>query len=347
MERCGRVECLVRYGFTIGMTRVGVLVNRLMIAAGAALLLALTACTGSSAPTIAVGTCLGDVDPVSFVECTEPHRADVIGSETWPDMAARIAASDAATVYDSIVGEITDDAAVETADAYWTWANSRFYPLTTEATGLGSVTVGGVSAADMSLIPGGWWSWDASLAARDAFIAGDHSTLFSMTWLTAGDEQASPSYAAGVTIADIIAGVFPAELQGCFTRDPNSEPKYVDSECAAPHNGQYLFYADGLAALGADYMATVDPESTVFSDYGPLDAFCSEVIGSALPDLLDSDDWGVWSDQVNRVDGWAEYDGTIDPSLRYPVYCAILATSGTSLTGDVISGDVVVSSSNG
>ena len=78
--------------------------------------------------------------------------------------------------------------------------------------------------------------------------------------------------------------------------------------------------AVGLAALGADYMATVDPQSTVFADYGPLDAFCTELIDTALPGLLDSDDWGVWSDQVNRIAGWEEYDGTIDPSLTYPVY---------------------------
>lgn len=327
--------------------------NRRAIATSAILVLLLSACTGAPAvPTIPVGTCIGeyigaDSDRETVVECTEPHQFDVIGTESWPEMAERIASNDAATVYDAIVGETTDDAAVEIADAYWAWVNTRYYPLTTEATGLSSVSIGGVTATDMSLVPAGWWGWDASLATRDAFIAGDHTTLFSMTWFSAADEQIAPSYDAGVTVADMIAGTFPAELQGCFTRNPDAEPKYVNSECTVSHNGQYLFYADGLAALGADYMATVDPESTVFSDYSPLDAFCSELIDTALPDLLDSDDWAVWSDQVNRLAGWEEYDGTIDPSLQYPVYCAILTTGGKTIAGDVISGDVTVSLSIG
>ena len=327
--------------------------SRSWIAAAAAAVLVLTGCSGAApSPQIPVGTCLeeyngADSDRDTIVECTEPHQFDVIGSETWPEMAERIAATDAATVFDAITGETSDDAAVEIADAYWAWAATRYAPLTIEATGLTSVTVGGVTAVDMELVPGARWGWDASLATRDAFIAGDHATLYSMTWFNAAGDQIAASHPADVTIADIMSGTFTPELQGCFTRDPDAEEKYVNTECAVSHNGQYLFYADGLAALGADYMATVDPQSTVFADYGPLDAFCTELIDTALPGLLDSDDWGVWSDQVNRIAGWEEYDGTIDPSLTYPVYCAILTTGGKTIAGDVLAGDVKVSLSIG
>lgn len=322
-----------------------------LIVGAAVALLALTACTGPGAPgsddasaTFAVGTCLADFvgidsDRTTVVDCTEDHYFDVVGVETWPEMDAEIAASDAETVYDAITG----DEASELGDAYWDWAYDTAIVFYLEAIGLAGVTIDGATAEELSLSPGARFGLDYSLATRDAFVAGDHTTLFSSTWWSPEDTQIQVALPEGVTVADTVSGALPADLQGCFTRDPNATgEKYTNVACTESHNGQYLAYVNGRVGLGAEFMATVDPSNTIFPDYGPVDDYCTILLDTIYPGLLDSASWGVWSDQAPGGD-WEGYDGTIDPEGYYPIYCAILGTSGTTFTGDVISGDVNVS----
>jgi len=328
-----------------------------LIIGSTAIVLALAGCSAPAPTTdlsevaaqFPVGTCIGeyigiDSDRTTVVDCTEDHQFDVFGVDVWPEMAAEIAASDAGAVYDAITGEEASDM----GNAYWDWAYARALPLYLEAIGVSDVTIDGKSTEELEFSPGALSGWDYSLPQRDEFVGGNHTTLFSATWLSPEGEVIKVSHPEGVTIADTINGGLPADRQGCFTRDPNAQTKYTNTACTDNHNGQYLAYVNGRVALGAEYMATVDPETTVFADYGPLDEYCTNLIDTIYPGLLDSANWGVWSDQYGSNLGWRNYDGTIDPEQSYPVYCAVLTNeSTTTLNGDVISGDVSVSMSIG
>lgn len=299
-----------------------------------------------AALTLEPGSCLADYNGVdsdrsSLVACTAEHTFDVFEIATWPEMDAQLAATDAGDLYD----EIMDEESTPRADEYWLWADDHCYSAFMAYIGLSSAVIDGLSAADLLASPAGRWELDYSLASREDFVSGDTSTVCSLVWFDEVGEQITIAHAEGVTVGDMLTDFTP-ELGACFTRDPDAaeEFKYVDVNCTSAHNGQYLLYVDGLAALGAEYMATVDPATTVFADYGPLDAFCTTAINEVYPGLLDDDTWKVWSDQVNRWLGWENYEGTIDPALAYPVYCAVLtAADGATVVGDAIGGDIIVS----
>ncbi len=306
-------------------------------------LLALTACAGVPPQAgLAPGTCLAgsngsDSDRESIVDCATEHTFDVYATATWPGMDAAIAASDPGAVFDAIQA----DEASDTSDAYWTWAYEECSALFLDHIGLAEVSVDGKSAQELGLLPAGRWEYDYSLTTREEFVSGDHSTLCSMTWFDQTGTTIMVTHEAGVALSTMLSN-FTTELQGCFTRDPQADPKYSDTNCTEPHNGQYLMYFDTLTALGADFVTSMDPETTIFPDYEPLDSFCTSVIDTVYPGVLDSPSWIVWSDQTGRNQGWKDFDGTIDPDQLYPGYCAILAQTAT-LQGDVISGNVTVS----
>ncbi len=322
----------------------GLTMTRRLLAVAAAALLTLTACSGlnpTPSGTVA-GTCLADyngpdADRTSIVDCSQEHTFDVYASATWPGMDAAIADSDAEAVFDAL----TSDAASVVSDVYWAWAHAECSDRFIEHVGLDSVTIEGKSAQELGLLPGGRWDLDYSLDAREAFVGGDHSTICSLVWYDEAGDPATVKHEPGVSAATMLSN-FTTELQGCFTRDPDADPRYSNTNCAEPHNGQYLMYLDALAALGADFVSSMDPETTIFADYEPLDSYCTTVIETVYPGVLDSPSWTVWSDQTGRFAGWQDYNGTVDADQIYPVYCAILAPVG-ELRGDVISGNATVS----
>ncbi len=317
--------------------------NVRIVAAAVGSLLALTACAGANSPAgLAPGTCLADYNGSdsnreSIVDCSIDHTFDVYATATWPGMDAAIAAADPAVVFDAIHAEEASD----TSDAYWTWAYEECSARFLDYIGLADVTIGGQSSQDLRLLPAGRWDYDYSLTTRDEFVSGDHSTLCSITWFDQTGTTITVAHDAGETLSTLLSNFTP-ELQGCFTRDTQADVKYSDTNCTEPHNGQYLMYFDMVPALGADFVRSMDPETTIFPDYEPLDAFCTSVIDTVYPGVLDSPSWIVWSDQTGRNQGWKDFDGTIDPDQLYPGYCAILAKTAT-LRGDVISGNVTVS----
>jgi hypothetical protein len=292
------------------------------------------------------GACLADYngvdsDRTSLVACTAEHAFDVFEIATWPEMDAELAATDAGDLYDEIMAE----EATPRSNEYWAWADEHCYGEFLSYIGLSSAVIEGKTAEELAITPGGRWNLDYSLASRDAFVEGDTSTVCSLTWFDETGADITVAHADGVTAADLL-GTFTPELQTCYTRNPEvtDNLRYVDKDCTTPHNGQYLLYLDGLAALGAEYMATMDPTTTLFADYGPLDGYCATAIEEVFPGLLDDDTWQPWADQVAGWLGWENYDGTIDPTLLYPVYCGVLTTTdGTTVVGDAISGDIIVS----
>lgn len=292
---------------------------------------------GPGDPTLAAGACLAeyngpDSDRTSLVDCTEEHSFDVLGLVTWPDMASAIESASAEEVFDDITGE----APSVTGDRYWGWAIDECVGVMREVIGL-DVTVEGKSADELDLIPADRWDMDVSLAAREDFIAGDHTSLCSVTWRDAENQETAIALPTGVTVRDLLSPSFPPELRNCHDRDPDANPSYTPADCLEAHHGQYLVIFDGAVALGADWVESKDPDGG-FDDYAPLDEYCTVLLEAVYPGVLDSPDWIVWSDDWGTL-GWESYDGTADPDKQYPVYCGILGVDDTEISGDVLSGE--------
>lgn len=296
--------------------------------------LALAACTGPSpapAAGTAPGTCLSayngtDADRTSAVACTEEHLFDVFGTAVWPGMADALAAGDAGDLHDQLV----DAGSTPLSEAYWDWALPNCTSMMREAIGL-TGEIDGVSLDDLDAVPPGPWLRDASLPAREAFIAGDHTTLCSVTWTDQDDRDRAVAYPEGVTVLDMLGSGFPSDQRSCFTRVDND---YTPTACDEPHSGQYLLVFDGLPSLGAEWLATKEV-GVGFPDYSALDDYCTVALDRILPGILDPADRIVWSDDWGTA-GWEDYDGSIDPTREYPMYCAILAPDSGTLTGDAI-----------
>ena len=305
-----------------------------------AVLLCLVATGCSAAPTnpaLAAGACLADYngtdsDRATLVECTEEHLFDVLGVVNWPDMASQVDASSAEEVFDDITGENPS----VTGDLYWAWAIDACVGVMREVIGL-DAEVEGKSADELDLIPADRWDMDVSLATREEFIAGDRTSLCSLTWRDADNDQTAIALPSGVTVRDMLTPSFPPELRNCHHRFPDADPSYPPADCREPHHGQYLVIFDGAVALGADWVESKDPEGG-FDDYAPLDEYCTVLLEAVHPGVLDNPDWIVWSDDWGTL-GWESYDGTADPNQQYPAYCGILGADDAQITGDVISGE--------
>ena len=317
-------------------------------------LLSLAACTGPSpapdgAPnpdttvvadaSVVPGACLEaylrrDADRATLVECTEEHIFDVFGTAEWPGMADALAEVDPGELLD----QIADPYSTPLSEAYWDWAHPTCNSVMRKAIGL-TGTLDGLSMDELNMVPAGLWARDASLPAPDAFAAGDHSTLCSVTWTDVNNEARTVAYPAGMTGLDLLAATFPVDQRICFTEEPETGA-HLTTACDEPHSGQYLLVFDGLPALGADYLATM-VIGVGLSDYAVLDEYCTVALDTVFPGVLDSPDWIVWSDGWG-TEGWEDYDGTIDPDNSYPMYCGVLAAgedNGARITGDVLSGN--------
>ena len=301
--------------------------------------LALAACSPSVPapdPGTVPGTCLADyngpdADRTSVVECTEEHVFDVLGTAVWPGMEDALKQTDPGELHDQLV----DAGSTELSEQYWDWALPNCNAIMRGAIGL-TGAIDGVSVDDLDAFVAGPWERDASLPSREAFIAGDHTTVCSFTWVDLDQQARTVAYPTGVTGLDLLAATFPSDQRTCFTRDPQANPSYRVTPCDEPHSGQYLLVIDGLPSLGADWLATKEV-GVGFPDYTTLDDYCTIALDTVFPGLLDSPDWIVWSDDWGTA-GWEDYDGTIDETRAYPMYCAVIAPDSGTITGDVLSG---------
>ena len=299
--------------------------------------LALAGCSSPAPdPATVPGACLSayngpDADRTSVVACTEDHIFDVFGTALWPGMEDALAAGEAGDLYDLLLDRDSSALAAE----YWDWALPQCNSVMREAIGL-TGEINGVTMDELDAVIPGLWFRDASLPARDVFIAGDHSTLCSFSWTDLDGAARTVAHPEGVTGLDLMAPTFAADLRSCFTRDPDANPSYTGTSCDEPHSGQYLLVVDGLPSLGADWLATKEV-GVGFPDYTVLDEYCTVALETVFPGILDSPDWIVWSDDWGTA-GWEDYDGTIDPTRAYPMYCAVIAPDEGTITGDVLAG---------
>lgn len=259
----------------------------------------LSACSGPSAPqtdVLATGTCLADrdgenVDRASVVDCTEEHLFDVVGTVTWTGMDAAIAASDAAAVYDDIAADRNTD-----YDAATTTACDD---LTRGLLGLDRVSLGGLDSTALDLYPSGPIG-DRFLADRDAFIAGDHATLCVVRWLDVEDAERTVAYPEGIGFADHADPAFPTDQHVCAEAGDDGN---VFLDCAELHETQQVLIFAGIDAVGAEWIATVDPSDFTAPDYTVPDAICSELISQAYPVIDQDAEWQVWSNVFTGSSG--------------------------------------------
>jgi hypothetical protein len=278
---------------------------------------------------VSEGDCLSalngrDSDRTSRVSCTEPHLFDVVGVKEWPGMAASVAASSAADEFDDIIADRGD------ANTYFDWAEATCSTYLRHVAGLGGVTVHGKRADDVWLMPGGTFWVDLSLASRDAFIAGDHSTVCSAGWYNdAGN--AAVTYPADVKFGDVLKPVFPTALRDCETFEGDLV------SCDQPHDAQILLDFDGLATFGAD--AIKAPSQMTDDDWAPFDDFCWSLFASTFPKISFDDFRGGAIEGIGDEWDALEAGDAVDTTGRYFFDCAVAAgADGEQLTGDVLSG---------
>ena len=278
----------------------------------------------------AAGTCLADrvdgtIDRTSVVPCTEQHLFDVIGTVTWDGMDAAIADSDAEGAYNAITnGRVAefDSAMFDARDE-----------LTQQLLGIDGVSTNGVDAASMDLMVMGPLT-EFSLADRDTFVAGDHTTVCVVRWTDFSDVERTVAYPDGIGVADYADPAFPTDLHVCAVIDGTANT-FLD--CADPHESQQLLAFRGIDAVGAEWIATVNPADLSVTDYSVPDAVCADLVAQAFPGLTGP--WVVWSNIFGGSSGWDGFDGTVDPDAGYYFSCDLHAADDTTyLVGDAFSG---------
>ncbi len=279
---------------------------------------------------LVAGDCLagrtdGIIDRDSVVPCTEDHLFDVVGTVTWDGMDAAIADSDAAAVYTAITSGRNadfDSAMFDACDA-----------LNRQVLGIDGVSTNGVDAASMDLTVMGPLT-DFSLASRDAFVAGDHTTVCVMRWTDFDDVERTVAYPDGFGLADYADAAFPTDLHVCAVSEGTAN-SFLD--CADPHESQQVLSFQGIDTVGAEWIATVNPDDLSVPDYTVPDAVCVDLVAQAFPGLTGP--WVVWSNIFTGSSGWDGFDGTVDPEAGYSFSCDLNAPDdATLLVGDAFSG---------
>lgn len=299
----------------------------------------LSACTAAPEPReLEPGACVAAAhnrlpDRESVVACTEPHRFDAVAMlGEWPDAGAAIEAADAGTVYDRVVRAEPGD---ELAAAFRDWAEPRCASAYRGLLGVDDLALGEAAGESLGLEPALGATLVAGFGSRGAFVAGDRTVACALAWIDDGGALREVAYPDGVTVADALGATFPLELRSCVDLGPDGVRSAAP--CPDAHDGQVLATVDARAALGAEWIAAVDPATGRAADYGPADEACRAlatrlVPGGELPEHLEP-----WAD-ISPTDGWVGFDGAVADGARYPVSCSVVGADERAITGDVLAG---------
>ncbi|MAT16998.1 MAG: hypothetical protein CMF56_00325 [Leifsonia sp.] len=309
----------------------------------AVLALLLVGCaTTPDAVLLEAGDCVAEEfnhQPVrdTVVECSEPHRFDIVaGLGTWPGAEEAIAASDAATVYERLLlGDPSDELVV----AFTDWAMPQCERAFRAITGLSGVMMGELIGDDLALEVASPTWLTASLDTAARFGLDDDSVACAVGWLDEASELRTVSFESGATIADLLTGAIPTELRECFELLDDDQRTPVT--CESAHTGQSILRFDAGAALGADWVEAVDPVTGQPAEYSAADEVCAALIGQVLTEGALGDGISVWAD-VWPTEGWAFFDGSRADGATYPIDCAVIAPRGEHLTGDAFAGAVAL-----
>jgi len=283
---------------------------------------------------LAVGSCLDgtngyDSDREELVGCAGPHLFDVVAIEEWPGMTAALATDDPGDVYDELYSEGGG------AD-YWQWGSTTCAAAVRGVLGIDDVTVDGHTAAEMWLRIAGIYGVDISLASREAFVAGDHTTVCSAAWYHIQSRPSRITYPDGLGFADLLDPAFGPDWRECRTVD------YFTADCAQDHWGQTLAGFEGIDVFGADLIARVADGTATDADWMAADAFCEHLLDATLPPTANPEGLLRYAD-VGAGNGWDSYDGSVDPAGGYVFDCIATAPFDEQLlAGDVIAGSATV-----
>ena len=302
--------------------------------------------SGCSAPPDAVvlqaGDCIAEEfnhQPVreSVVDCSEPHRFDIVADlGAWPGAADAIAASDAASVYERLV---LADPSDELVAAFTDWAMPQCERAFRAITGLSGVMAGELIGDELALELASPTWLTASLDTAARFGADDDSVVCAVGWLDDASTLRSVSFKAGSTIAELTTGAIPTELRECF--DLQDDDQRTAVSCETAHIGQSIVRFDAGVALGTAWIETVDPGTGQPADYPAADEVCATLVGQLVAEGALAADVSVWAD-VWPTKGWTTFEGTRLDGATYPIDCAIIAPRGAQLTGDAFAGAVTV-----
>lgn len=273
----------------------------------------------------------------TVVDCSEPHRFDIIASlGAWPGAEAAIAESDATEVYERLVRADPADDLVAAFDA---WAMPQCERAFRAITGISGVMVGELIADELALeLATSTWL-TASLDSAARFGGDDDSVVCAVGWLDEASELRTVSFAPGATIADLLTGAIPTDLRECFELLDDGQRTTVT--CEGAHSGQSIVRFDAGAALGTDWVEAVDPANGQASDYRAADEVCAALVGQLVAEGALGAEVSVWAD-LRPTEGWVLFDGTRVDAATYPVDCAIVAPRGEHLSGDAFAGAVTV-----
>ncbi|MEO5920152.1 MAG: hypothetical protein ABIQ01_03320 [Pseudolysinimonas sp.] len=303
--------------------------------AAVVVVMALSGCGPSSEELGGVleGSCLRSAngehaDPVSKVDCEEPHLFEVTSMGGWPGLGVAMAdaGGDAGDVWDAIHGLDDSDDSTVAAD-FATWASRACAEGAQRTTGISEVKVDGHTASDLWLRVGGTYGIDITTATRAAFIAGDQGTYCSLAWY---DDSGAARLLAGRPFSQLLGPGFDLDRRECW--DVDDRP----TSCARPHAAQVLLAFDGLEAFGPELIARAASGVPTDLDRAAGDSFCAELLRQTLPSVAETDEVGFVSEPA-AGSAWDEYDGTIDPRGGYFYACLAVGPQG----GDLVIGDVM------
>jgi hypothetical protein len=272
---------------------------------------------------VEAGSCLDTItgraaDPADLVACTTGHSADVVGFVEWPGMADLVTAEGAQHVWDQLSGNY---AQLDSAPEYNLWVARACGDALREFIGWDGLEVGGRSASELDLRPGGIYDVVAALGDEEAFLDGDKRTRCVLSWYE------PVAYEPGTTAAAIATSEFPIVARDCYTADDEG---YLNPEyCSKGHTDQVVVSFDGIATYGIDGVRL--PEDYTTEELQNADLFCEDAVVAVLgPDIGDHYAWST----TLYSDDWAALTGEPAPDGSYPFGCLLSTYDGLE-RGDV------------
>lgn len=268
----------------------------------------------------------------AVVACTSPHLFDVVASlGEWEFDPAAYGADGltAGELYERLVRADERDRLV---GDYTAWAQPACESALRSLLGLDAISAGEATADDLAPRIAGQYTVITSLSTRSAYTQGDRTTLCSVGWLGESGGLASHTEQPGADLRALAGPGLPLSERECILFEAGTT---VPIDCSQPHAGQVIVDVDALAAVGGDWVASVDPATGLPDSFVPADGACEEVLRSLLPEGAFGDG-RVARAAIRPTDAWVGFDGTVIPDARYPISCAVAVLGRAPLMeGDV------------
>jgi len=314
-------------------------VRALLAVTGAATVVALAGCAPEPIEPVELEP-LSCVDAVwnggpardAVVDCTSPHRFDVVGSlGEWSFDPATYGATEATAleIFERLVR--ADDGDQLAAD-YLAWARPACESALRELLGLDEIAIGDATAEQLTPRVNGRYAVITSLSTRTAYELGDRTTLCSVGWLGEAGGLTEHTEMPGADLRSLAGPGLPLAQRECILFDENTT---VATDCTSPHSGQVIVDVDARVALGEDWVASVDPGTGQPDDFLAADDACEVVLTGLVAEVALGDGRAARA-AIRPIEGWVGFDGTVDSGARYPISCAV-AVSGQAplMAGDV------------